>query len=276
MYINKKNQVYILVFFLFLPPFSRVLTYFIQKCQEAGLIFYLLNDLFKFTLWHSPLSHDRFAFHRNEQHGRYRLYAECVRQFLFFIYIHFVNIYFARFLFGYLCHDRSDHLAGSAPCGIEVYDGWFIPFIFEFSLSGIHIRNLFHEHGFRHLCRATCRRYCCNFLFFYRLFHLTINDLKGISGKDSHESDNIGAKFPEYGYKVDENVQEISDYSTNLATEKIFESTLKDIDNTLNRIKNGTYGICKYCQNPIAPKRLIARPTASSCIDCKTELQEND
>ena len=103
-----------------------------------------------------------------------------------------------------------------------------------------------------------------------------MNDLKNISGKDSHESDNIGAKFPEYGYKVDENVQEISDYSTNLATEKIFESTLKDIENTLDRIKNGSYGICKYCKKPISPKRLIARPTASSCIECKTELQEND
>lgn len=103
-----------------------------------------------------------------------------------------------------------------------------------------------------------------------------MNDLKNISGKDSHESDNIGAKFPEYGHKVDENVQEISDYSTNLATEKIFESTLKDIENTLDRIKNGSYGICKYCKKPISPKRLIARPTASSCIECKTELQEND
>ena len=103
-----------------------------------------------------------------------------------------------------------------------------------------------------------------------------LDDLKGVSSKDSHEADNMGAKFPDYGDKMDENAQEISDYSTNLATEKVIESTLKDIDGTLDRIKKGTYGICKYCKKPIAPKRLIARPTASSCIECKTELQENE
>lgn len=102
------------------------------------------------------------------------------------------------------------------------------------------------------------------------------NDLKNISGKDSHEADNIGAKFPEYGDKMDENAQEISDYSTNLATEKVLESALKDINSTLERIKKGSYGVCKYCAKPIAPKRLIARPTASSCVECKTELQENE
>jgi RNA polymerase-binding protein DksA len=102
------------------------------------------------------------------------------------------------------------------------------------------------------------------------------NDLKNISGKDAHEADNIGAKFPEYGDKMDENAQEISDYSTNLATEKVLESALKDINSTLERIKKGSYGVCKYCAKPIAPKRLIARPTASSCVECKTELQENE
>jgi DnaK suppressor protein len=82
--------------------------------------------------------------------------------------------------------------------------------------------------------------------------------------------------FPEYGDKPDENVQEISDYSTNVATEKVFEKSLEDVDKALERIEKGTYGICKYCGNPIGEKRLMARPTASSCIKCKTELQENE
>ncbi len=103
-----------------------------------------------------------------------------------------------------------------------------------------------------------------------------MNDLQDISGEDSHEADNLGARFPEYGDKPDENAQEISDYTTNLATEKVLESALKDINSTLSRIEKGTYGTCKYCGNPIAPKRLLARPTASSCVECKTELQEND
>ena len=100
--------------------------------------------------------------------------------------------------------------------------------------------------------------------------------LSELSRTDNHEADNLAAKFPEYGDKPDENAQEITDYSTDVATEKVLEKSLEDIEKTLERIKKGTYGTCKYCGSPIAEKRLLARPTASSCISCKTELQENE
>lgn len=103
-----------------------------------------------------------------------------------------------------------------------------------------------------------------------------MDDLNGLSRQDSHEADDLSAKFPEYGDKPDENAQEITDYSTDIMTEKVLEKSLEDIDKTLKRIKDGTYGTCKYCGNPIAPKRLLARPTANSCVNCKTELQENE
>lgn len=103
-----------------------------------------------------------------------------------------------------------------------------------------------------------------------------LNDLADSSRSDEHETDDRTAKFPEYGDKPDENAQEINDYSTNLATEKVLEKSLADIEKALTRIKNGKFGLCKYCGNPIAEKRLLARPTANSCINCKTELQEND
>jgi DnaK suppressor protein len=103
-----------------------------------------------------------------------------------------------------------------------------------------------------------------------------VSDLADLVRPDSHESDNTSAKFPEYGDKPDENAQEIADYSTNLATEKVLEKSLADIESALERIKKGTYGTCKYCNNPIPEKRLLARPTASSCVACKTELQGNE
>lgn len=103
-----------------------------------------------------------------------------------------------------------------------------------------------------------------------------LDDLKGMSKKDSHEADNLTAKFPEYGDKPDENAQEISDYSTTIVAEKVLEKSLEDIDKTLARIKEGKYGICRYCHKEINPKRLMARPTASACIDCKTKLQEGN
>jgi len=103
-----------------------------------------------------------------------------------------------------------------------------------------------------------------------------LEDLGGLARRDSHEADNLAPKFPEYGDKTDENAQEITDYSTNVATEKVLEKTLADINKTLERIEKGTYGTCKYCGQPISGKRLLARPIASSCIACKTELQENE
>lgn len=103
-----------------------------------------------------------------------------------------------------------------------------------------------------------------------------IDDLHDLSRPDEHEADDRTAKFPEYGDKPDENAQEITDYSTSVMAEKVLEKSLEDINKALDRIKKGNYGICKYCGKPIAEKRLLARPTASSCITCKTELQEND
>jgi RNA polymerase-binding protein DksA len=102
-----------------------------------------------------------------------------------------------------------------------------------------------------------------------------LKDLQGITKKDDHEKDQHRAFFPEYGDKTDENAQEISEYTTNLATEKILEDTLRDIEAALARIEKGSYGICKYCKKEINEKRLLARPVASACIECKTKLQSS-
>lgn len=96
-------------------------------------------------------------------------------------------------------------------------------------------------------------------------------ELALVSNKGSKE---YVAKFPEYGDKPDENAQEIGEYTTNLATEKVLESTLKDINNALERMEKGTYGICKYCNQEIGEKRMMARPVASACVSCKEKLQQ--
>ena len=96
-------------------------------------------------------------------------------------------------------------------------------------------------------------------------------DVKDITGDENVKK----VKFPDFGDKTDENAQEIGEYSTNLATEKVLESAMRDIDNALERIKKGTYGICKYCKKTIGKKRMLARPVASACVECKTKLQNS-
>jgi RNA polymerase-binding protein DksA len=101
-------------------------------------------------------------------------------------------------------------------------------------------------------------------------------DFGDIAKKENdNDPDDFKATFPEYGDKPDENAQEIAEYTTNLAEEDMLEKTLRDIDAALERIKKGTYGICKHCNKPIDPRRLMAQPTAGACIDCKTKLQNS-
>jgi len=102
-----------------------------------------------------------------------------------------------------------------------------------------------------------------------------LGDLDEFAGKDEHAKDDHKTIFPNYGEKPDENAQEIGEYTTNLATEKVLEDTLRDIESSLDRIAKGTYGICKYCKKPIGKKRMLARPVASACVECKTKLQNS-
>ncbi len=82
------------------------------------------------------------------------------------------------------------------------------------------------------------------------------------------------ASFPEYGDEADDNAREIADYTTNKSLEIALEKTLRDIDKSLDRLEKDSYGICKYCDKPINEKRLLARPTSGSCVDCKKTLTD--
>jgi DnaK suppressor protein len=46
------------------------------------------------------------------------------------------------------------------------------------------------------------------------------------------------------------------------------KAVIRQIDNALLSIREGTYGICKSCGKPIAEKRLEAIPYVALCIEC--------
>lgn len=47
------------------------------------------------------------------------------------------------------------------------------------------------------------------------------------------------------------------------------------IKEALERLEEGSFGICERCGEEISVKRLEARPVTTLCIDCK-KVQEND
>lgn len=48
------------------------------------------------------------------------------------------------------------------------------------------------------------------------------------------------------------------------------------VQEALDRIDHGTFGVCESCGRAISEKRLMARPVTTLCIECKTEGEEKE
>lgn len=52
------------------------------------------------------------------------------------------------------------------------------------------------------------------------------------------------------------------------------KAELAEIDRSLGKIFNKTYGICEMCEEEIAPARLKAKPHARYCITCREIVEK--
>ena len=98
-------------------------------------------------------------------------------------------------------------------------------------------------------------------------------ELMKIAAQNPNNKDDWNAKFVEEGNDEDTSADEYIKFDLNLTLEKTLEKSLSDVNKALANIKKNDYGVCKYCHQPIDPKRLLARPTSSACINCKTKLK---
>lgn len=51
---------------------------------------------------------------------------------------------------------------------------------------------------------------------------------------------------------------------------------IQKLNEALERIEDGTFGICEICDRKISDKRLMARPVTTLCIECKTEQEKKE
>ena len=51
---------------------------------------------------------------------------------------------------------------------------------------------------------------------------------------------------------------------------------LRKIQKALEKIEDGSFGLCEECEQPISLKRLEARPEAPLCIKCKEEQEREE
>ncbi len=51
---------------------------------------------------------------------------------------------------------------------------------------------------------------------------------------------------------------------------------LRQIRRALNRVADGSYGICLHCEEEISPKRVVAVPWAAYCIKCQEQVDRHE
>jgi RNA polymerase-binding protein DksA len=82
----------------------------------------------------------------------------------------------------------------------------------------------------------------------------SMRDETGEPPLDNHLADDATETFDrEVDYTLEENSGHV----------------LAAIDAALQRIDEGTFGVCRTCGKPIGEERLAAIPYATQCIDCK-------
>jgi DnaK suppressor protein len=100
------------------------------------------------------------------------------------------------------------------------------------------------------------------------------DQLKKFANKDEVMKGDWDTRFP----KLDNNVSgsasleaaasEVEEYSTLLPQEHSLELKLQNINQALEKIKKGTYGICERCGKEIPEERLAISPESKFCLDC--------
>jgi DnaK suppressor protein len=90
------------------------------------------------------------------------------------------------------------------------------------------------------------------------------------------------SKSEKDGRQVDEEItQDIADKAANSYTKEfLFHQSddnrriLQLVTEALERIKDGTYGLCVACQEEVQAKRLEAVPWARHCIECQEKQEQ--
>ena len=111
---------------------------------------------------------------------------------------------------------------------------------------------------------------------------LSENDIREVL-RSSTDSAAVEAAWKGYmgvGAQVAGKLRELVKLRNELATQLGFRDyfalrlALQEIDEALDRIEEGTYGICETCGEKISQKRLSAKPSARTCLKCAEQMEE--
>ena len=100
------------------------------------------------------------------------------------------------------------------------------------------------------------------------------DDLSKFTEVNPEIKNDFESRFPKMhdDSNLEDEAMEVDVYNSRFSTEKVLEQGIREINQALKKIKNGTYGICEKCGRPISLNRLKIRPQAIYCIKCKKRI----
>lgn len=101
-----------------------------------------------------------------------------------------------------------------------------------------------------------------------RFRKLLTAQLKELEGKADGSVDNLNTGNDYFPDPTDRASAE-SDRNFDLRVHERERKLIIKIKETLERMDDGTFGICEDCGEPIDLKRMEARPVTTLCIECK-------
>jgi len=75
-------------------------------------------------------------------------------------------------------------------------------------------------------------------------------------------------KYEDIGEHKDENATEVEHYAEKVALKENLEQQFKNTELALEKISQGTFGICEQCGGEIKEERLRVNPVARRCMKC--------
>jgi DnaK suppressor protein len=93
-------------------------------------------------------------------------------------------------------------------------------------------------------------------------------------GEVRRQLDDLGARRdedPELDEGFADAGQAAAERANLLTLVRSLRDTLQDVEQALERMEAGTYGLCERCGQPIGDERLEALPAARLCMSCKRQ-----
>jgi len=99
-------------------------------------------------------------------------------------------------------------------------------------------------------------------------------ELKVFAKKDKKLEGDWDTRYPQMekeagGTSQESEADEVEEYESLISVEHNLEKRLQGVNNALERIKKGKYGVCVKCKKEISIARLKAFPAAETCKKCK-------